>query len=140
MLGADFITLLIPIWVVLFLLLLILALGVLGRVAGGRYLRPIITTMAKVPLLKRGLQKMSTVAMERSNPELASAMKKMERSGALRDPQKAQAAMSKLSAAERKALMEMQEQQGLAPEAANRAMRRRLEKGGGPQQQRRRGR
>jgi hypothetical protein len=137
LLGADFATLLIPVWIVLFLLALVLVLGLLGRVAGGKYLRPIITTMAKVPLLRKGLQKLSTAAMERSNPELASAMKKMERSGALRDPQRAQVAMSQLTAGERKALMEMQQEQGLAPQASNRAMRRRM-KGGGPQQQRRR--
>src|SRR5207248_8704520 len=103
---------------------------------GGRYLRPILGAAAKVPLLRRGLQKLSTAAMEKSNPELASAMKKMERSGALRDPRRAQTAMSQLTAAERKALLEMQAEQGLTPEATNRAMRRRL-KGGGPQQQRR---
>jgi hypothetical protein len=72
---------------------------------------------------------MSTAAIERSNPELASAMKKMERVGATRDPQRAQAAMSQLTREERRALLEMQEQQGaLAPEATNREMRRRLEK------------
>ena len=136
--GADFATLLIPVWIALFLLVVVLLLGLLGRVSGGKYLRPIIATMAKVPILRKGLQKLSTAAMERSNPELASAMKKMERSGALRDPKRAQAALSQLTPAERKAVMDMQEEQGLVPPAAtNRAMRRRL-KGGGPQQQRRR--
>jgi hypothetical protein len=56
-------------------------------------------------------------------------MKKMQRTGALRDPQKAQAAMSSLTRDERRALMEMQEQQQvMTPEATNRQMRRRLEK------------
>jgi hypothetical protein len=43
---------------------------------------------------------------------------------------KAQAAMSQLTRDERRALLDMQEQQGLgvAPEATNRQMRRRLEK------------
>ena len=127
---ADFVTLLIPLWILLFLLLLLGILALLGRVQNGRYLRPLFAAMAKVPLLRRWLQKMSQSAMERANPELASAMRKMQRSGALRDPQRAQAAMSQLTAQERRALLEMQEQQGagVAPEAANREMRRRLEK------------
>ena len=53
----------------------------------------------------------------------------MQRSGALRDPMRAQAAMSQLTPQERRALMEMQDEQGLIdPEATNRQMRRRLEK------------
>ena len=65
----------------------------------------------------------------RSNPELASAMKKMQRSGALRDPNRAQAAMSQLTAPERRALIQVQEEQGvMAPEATNRQMRRKLDK------------
>jgi len=56
-------------------------------------------------------------------------MKKMQRSGALRDPNRAQAAMSQLTAQERRALIEVQEQQGGgAPEATNRQMRRKLDK------------
>ena len=129
MLATDFGTLLIPLWILLFLLLLLGILAGLGRIQNGRYLRPLFTLMAKVPLLRRWLQKMSTAAIERSNPELASAMKKMERVGATRDPQRAQAAMSQLTREERRALLEMQEQQGgLPPEATNREMRRRLEK------------
>jgi hypothetical protein len=102
----------------------------LGRVQNGRYLRPVIGLITKVPLFRRGLQKASNAALERSNPELASAMKKMQRTGALKDPMKAQAAMSQLSREERRALLDMQDQQGLgvAPEATNRQMRRRLEK------------
>ena len=89
-----------------------------------------IGLITKVPLFRRWLQKASNAALERSNPELASAMKKMQRTGALKDPMKAQAAMSQLSREERRALLDMQEQQGLgvAPEATNRQMRRRLEK------------
>jgi hypothetical protein len=129
MLLADFVTLLIPLWILLFLLLLLGVLALLGRVQNGRYLRPLFALMSKVPLLRRWLQKASTAAMERTNPELASAMRKMQRSGALRDPQRAQSAMSQLTAQERRALLEMQEQQGVvAPETTNREMRRRLEK------------
>jgi hypothetical protein len=129
MVLGSLVTLLIPLWILLFLLLLLGVLALLGRVQNGRYLRPLFALMAKVPLLRRWLQKMSTAAMERANPELASAMRKMQRSGALRDPQRAQAAMSQLTAQERRALLEMQEQQGMmTPEATNREMRRRLEK------------
>jgi hypothetical protein len=129
MLATSFTTLLIPLWIVLGLAILLAVLALLGRVQNGRYLRPIFAFMSKVPLLRRWLQKASTAAMERTNPELASAMRKMQRTGALRDPQRAQAAMSQLTAQERRALLEMQEQQGtLAPEATNREMRRRLEK------------
>lgn len=126
---ASIITLLIPLWILLGLLLLLGVLGLLGRIQNGRYLRPVITLISKVPLFRRWLQKASTAALERSNPELASAMKKMQRSGALRDPMRAQAAMSSLSRQERQALLDMQDQQGVvAPEATNRQMRRRLEK------------
>ena len=130
MVVADIATLLIPLWILLFLLLVLGTLALLGRIQNGRYLRPVIQTLMKVPILKGWIEKASNAAIERSNPELASAMKKMQRTGALRDPMKAQAAMSQLTRDERRALLEMQEQQGLgvAPEATNRQMRRRLEK------------
>jgi hypothetical protein len=126
---ASIVTLLIPLWILLGLLLVLGTLALLGRVQNGRYLRPLINLISKVPLFRRWLQKASTAALERSNPELASAMKKMQRSGALRDPTRAQAAMSQLTRDERRALIEMQDQQGgIEPEATNRQMRRRLEK------------
>ena len=130
MLVADIVTLLIPVWILLGLILLLGVFALLGRIQNGRYLRPIITVITKVPILKRWMQKASNAALERSNPELASAMKKMQRTGALRDPMKAQAAMSQLTRDERRALLDMQEEQGLGvtPEATNRQMRRRLEK------------
>jgi hypothetical protein len=127
---ASLWTMLIPLWILLGLLVILAVLALLGRIQNGRYLRPILTFLMKVPLLKKGIQKASNAAIERSNPELASAMKKMQRTGALRDPMKAQAAMSQLTREERRALLDMQEQQGagVAPEATNRQMRRRLEK------------
>jgi hypothetical protein len=123
-------TLLIPLWILLGLLVLLGTFALLGRVQNGRYLRPVIGLITKVPLFRRWLQKASNAALERSNPELASAMKKMQRTGALKDPMKAQAAMSQLSREERRALLDMQDQQGMgvAPEATNRQMRRRIEK------------
>ena len=129
MLVADLVTLLIPVWILLGLVLLLGVVALLGRIQGGRYLRPVINVISKVPMFRRGLQKASNAALERSNPELASAMKKMQRSGALRDPSRAQAAMSQLTAPERRALIQVQEEQGvMAPEATNRQMRRKLDK------------
>src|SRR3982751_2656564 len=109
MLVADIVTLLIPLWILLGLLVLLGVVALLGRIQGGRYLRPVIALSSKVPLFRRGLQKASNAALERSNPELASAMKKMQRSGALKDPQRAQAAMSTLTREERRALLRSEE-------------------------------
>jgi hypothetical protein len=138
MLVAYIVTLLIPLWILLGLLLLLGVVALLGRIQNGRYLRPVINLISKVPMFRRGLQKASNAALERSNPELASAMKKMQRSGALRDPNRAQAAMSQLTAPERRALIQVQEEQGvMAPEATNREMRRKLEKAKRDSQRRR---
>ncbi|HUJ56361.1 MAG TPA: hypothetical protein VLW49_10285 [Gaiellaceae bacterium] len=129
MLATSIVDLLIPLWVILALLAVLGVLTLLGRIQNGRYLRPLFQLLSKVPLFRRWLQKASEAAMERTNPELASAVRKMQRTGALKDPQRAQAAMSQLTGAERRALLEMQEDQGvITPEATNRQMRRRLEK------------
>src|SRR5437868_1423533 len=88
----------------------------------------------KVPFLRRWFQKVSTAALERQNPELASAMRKLQRLGPNVDPIKAQQALSTLSATERRAYMDAVEEQGALPEAPNRQMRRmqqRLQAGGG---------
>ena len=95
-----------PLYILLGLILLLGIFALLGRVANGKYLRPIVMWMTKVPLLRRWLTKLSETAMRKQNPELASAIKKMERSGALNDPMKAQAAMSRLTAQERRALVD----------------------------------
>jgi hypothetical protein len=136
---ASIVTLLIPLWILLGLVVLLGSLALLGRIQNGRYLRPLITLIAKVPLFRRWLERGSRAMIERTNPELASAMKKIQRTGAHRDPTKAQAAMSQLTREERRALLEMQEQQGtgVPEEATNRQMRRRMEKA---QRQARRGR
>jgi hypothetical protein len=126
---ASIVTLLIPLWILLGLLFLMGVLALLGRIQNGRYLKPVITLIAKVPLFRRWLQKASNAALERSNPELARAMKKLEpHAKHMHDPQQAQKAMSRLTREERRAVLEMQDQQGTAPEATNRQMRRRLEK------------
>jgi len=126
---ADIWLILIPVWILLGILFIFGILFVLSRIKGGRYLRPLFTTLAKIPIMRRGLEKASEAAMERSNPELASAMKKLKRyGGATSDPIKAQQALSRLSAKERKAVLEVQEEQGIAPQNLSREQRRRLER------------
>jgi hypothetical protein len=133
MLAADITMLLIPLWILLGLVVLLGILGLLGRIRGGRYLKPLFNLMAKVPFLKRQMEKASKRAIERTNPELASAMRKLEpHAKQLHDPQQAQKAMSRLTKQERAALLDMQQQQqeqgGTEVEAMNRQMRRALEK------------
>ena len=130
MLVADIVVLLIPLWILLGVAIVVLVLGLLARIQNGRYLRPIVTQLARVPLFRRWLEKGQRAAIERTNPELASAMRKLEpHAKHLHDPQRAQKAMSQLTREERAALLEMQEQQGAMPaEATNRQMRRQLEK------------
>ena len=125
---AVSITWFIPIFILLALALIFGTVVVLGRVKGGRYLRPVVTALAKIPGMRGLLQKASRKAIERSNPELASAMTKLERSGAMNDPQRAEQAMSRLTADERRAYLEAADQMGTMPEAVNRAQRRRMEK------------
>jgi hypothetical protein len=128
---ADIYTLLIPVWILLGLVAVLIVLAVLGRVQNGKYLRPLILLVMKVPLFKRWIEKGSRAQLERSNPELASAMRKLEpHQKHLHDPVRAQKAMSQLTKQERSALLEMQDQQGGAvpEEATNRQMRRAMEK------------
>jgi hypothetical protein len=119
---------LIPVYILGGLLVLLLVLNVVARVQGGRFVRPIARGMMKVPLLKRWLQKASRTTLERKNPELASALTKLERSGVQNDPQRAQAALSRLSAAERKAWLEAAGEEGAIPEPLNRQQRRQAAK------------
>jgi len=121
---AEIWTYLIPVYILGGLLFLLIVLNLLARVQGGRYVRPIGQAMMKVPILKRYLQKASKASLERQNPELASAISKLERSGVQHDPRRAQAALSRLSAAERKAWLDAAGQQGAIPEPMNRQQRR----------------
>ena len=118
---------LIPVFILVAVVVVLGIFALLGRIKGGRYLRPIVQFLMKVPILGKGLKKMSEAALERSDPELASAVKKLERAGAGRDPRRAQQAMSQLSASERKAVMDATMQTEQAPVAMNRAQRRKLE-------------
>ena len=116
--------LLIPIIILGSILVLMGALVVLGRVRGGRYLRPLIMGLSKIGFMRRMFEKASQAALERQNPELASAMKKLQRVGKNVDPQRAQQALQSLSPDERRAYFEALEEQGQMPEPANRQMRR----------------
>jgi hypothetical protein len=111
------------------LLLLFAAIALLARIQGGRFLRPVVTTMAKVPLIRRLMTKASAAAMERQNPELASAMRKLEGVSPNMPPQQAQRLLARLTPAERAAYFELMGQQAAQPDAPiNRTDRRRLER------------
>ena len=119
---------LIPVFVLGGLLVVLLLLTGLARFQGGRFLRPVIGFLSKVPLFRRLIEKASQAAIERYNPELAGAMKKLKRAGADRDPVRAQQALGTLSADERKAWMEAAGQQGALDQPVNRAQRRAMER------------
>ena len=115
----------IPLLVLGSLLLLLGLTLLLGRIAGGRYLQKVVLFLSKVPFLKRLFQRMSNAALERENPELASAMRKLQRFGTPTTPEAAQRALARLTPGERRAYMEAVGQQADLPEAPNRAARRR---------------
>jgi len=120
---------LIPLYVLGALLVVVGTFALLSRIRGGRYVKPIVQAIMKVPLLNRGMKKASEAALERQNPDLASAIKKLERYGATRDPQRAQQAMSKLTASERRAYLDAAgEQTESMPQEMNRQMRRQMER------------
>ena len=125
---ASILTYLIPVFVLVGILFLLIALNLLARVQGGRYVRPLATGLMKIPFVGKQLRKASQATLERKNPELASAVVKLERSGATRDPMRAQQALSRLSAAERKAWLDAAGEQGAIPEPMNRQQRRAAEK------------
>jgi hypothetical protein len=122
-----------PIVILGALILILGTVALLARIQGGRYLRPVVTALAKIPLFRKLMTKASAAALERQNPELASALKKLERAGGTRDPLQAQRALSRLTADERQAYLEAIGEQGAMPEATNRSERRRLEKMQQPQ-------
>ncbi|MEI7759891.1 MAG: hypothetical protein WCJ67_03885 [Thermoleophilia bacterium] len=111
------------------LLVAMLVLYLLARIQNGRFLRPLVTLLSKIPYMRRWFQKMSVSAYERSNPELAGAIKKMQTFGEIKTPEQAQRALSVMSASERKAYVAMVEEQGAMPEPVNRDQRRRQERG-----------
>src|SRR3954447_14953876 len=110
-------------------LLLMLIVFLLARIKNGKYLRPVVELLSKIPFMKRWFQKMSVAAYERSNPELAGAIKKMQSFGEIKTPEQAQRALAVMTPAERKAYLEMVGEQGAMPEPVNRDQRRRVERG-----------
>lgn len=119
----------IPLYILGALLLVMGIFWALSKIQGGRFLRPVITLLAKVPFMRRMMERATKAAIERQNPELASAIRKLERSGAHKDPLRAQKAMNQLTAAERRAWLQAAAAEG--PQAANRAERRKRKQLGG---------
>ena len=111
------------------ILVVMLVLFLLARIQNGRFLRPLVTLLSKIPFMRRWFQKMSVAAYERSNPELAGAIKKMQTFGDIKTPVQAQRALAVMTPAERKAYMAMVGEQGQMPEPVNRDQRRRVERG-----------
>ena len=108
--------------------LLFLLLLLLGRFRNGALLRPVIAWLSKIGFMRRFFTRVSTAAIERQNPELASALKKINTVAQNPNPQAMQKAMSRLTPAERRAYFEAAEEQGAIPESANRQMRRQAER------------
>jgi len=122
----------IPVIVLGCVLLLMLLFLLLARIQDGRFLRPIALLLAKIPFMRRWMQRASIAAYERSNPELAGALKKINTFGDISTPEQMQRAMRVLTPAERKAYMEAAGGQAeQAVEEPNRELRRRLDRGKG---------
>ncbi len=100
----------------------------LGRFRQGALLKPIIVRLSRIGFMNRLFTRASTAAIERQNPELAGALKKLNTVAANPNPQAVQKAMSRLTPAERRAYMEAAAEQGTSSETANRQMRRQAER------------
>ena len=127
----------IPLYVAGAILLLVGVLALLARFRGGKYARPVTRGIAKIPGVRTLMMRASRAALAKQNPEAASALQKLERAGVTKDPQRAQAALSRLTPAERKAYLEVAGQEGALPEPANRQQRRAMQKLQKQQQRRR---
>src|SRR5262245_47422405 len=113
----------IPLVVIGVLLVLFLVLVLLGRYNNGALLRPLIAQLSKVGFMRRFFTKVSTAAIERQNPELASALKKINPVASNPNPQAVQKAMSRLTPAERRAYMEAAGEQGTVPDSDRKSTR-----------------
>jgi len=118
----------IPLIVVVVALVFFGLLVFLGRFRGGALLRPVIAWLSRIGFMRRFFTSVSTKAIERQNPELASAIKKINPVASNPNPQAVQKAMSRLTPAERRAYMEAAQEQGGVPDTANRKMRRQAER------------
>jgi hypothetical protein len=117
-----------PVVIVGSILTLLLLFVFLGRFRQGALLKPIIMSLSRIGFMNRMFTKASTAAIERQNPELAGALKKLNSVAANPNPQAVQKAMSRLTPAERRAYMEAAAEQGTASESTNRQMRRQAER------------
>ncbi len=119
---------LVPVIVLGTVLVLFGLLVFLGRFRQGALLKPVIARLSRIGFMRRFFTKVSTAAIERQNPELASALKKINPAAANPNPQAIQKAMSRLTPAERRAYLEAAQEQGGMPDSANRQMRRQAER------------
>jgi hypothetical protein len=115
-----------PVIVLGVLLVLLLVTALLARIRGGRYLRPIVELLSKIPFMRSLFTRMSNAALERQNPELASAVRKIQAFGTPSTPEAAQRALSRLTPGERRAYMEAAGEQAEPADAPNRAARRKM--------------
>ena len=122
----------IPFIVLGVMLVLLGVFAVLGRYRGGKLLIPIVRQLSKIGFMKRWFLRMQVSQLERTNPELASAVKKMQTFGEPTTPDQVQRAMRVLTPQERKAYMDAAAGQELPSEVepTNRQQRRKLEYGG----------
>jgi hypothetical protein len=118
----------IPVIALAVVLVLFLLLLFLGRFRNGALLRPLIASLSRVGFMRRFFTRVSTAAIERQNPELASALKKINTVAQNPNPQAMQKAMSRLTPAERRAYFDAAQEQGAVPDSANRQMRRQAER------------
>ena len=102
----------IPLYIAGAIIFMLALFTLLARVRGGKYARPIMQGIAKIPGVRGLMMKASRAALAKQNPEAASALEKLERAGVANDPQRAQAALSRLSASERRAYLEAAGQEG----------------------------
>jgi hypothetical protein len=117
-----------PLLVIGLIVVLFALLVFLGRFKNGALLRPVIARLSRIGFMRRFFTNVSTKAIERQNPELASALKKINPVASNPNPQAVQKAMSRLTPAERRAYMEAAQEQGGVPDSANRQMRRQAER------------
>jgi hypothetical protein len=120
--------LLVPLVTISVILLFFGLLVFLGRFRNGALLRPVIARLSRIGFMRRFFTSISTKAIERQNPELAGALKKMNTVSSNPNPQAMQKAMSRLTPAERRAYLEAAQEQGGVPDSANRQMRRQAER------------
>jgi hypothetical protein len=118
----------VPVGILVVLTVFFLLVVLLGRYKNGALLRPMITRLSRIGFMRRFFTRISTAAIERQNPELASALKKINTVAQNPNPQAMQKAMSRLTPAERRAYFDAANEQGAVPESANRQMRRQAER------------